>query len=97
MRVRLQDWFQHTEAEHSRALTGLEKSDLDVLLQHGRYQRVRPVKSLIRLIADFLTFCRWRAEIHLTGHRLGPVYRPVFQRPRGSGSAHRLERTEHGR
>ncbi|NBS12482.1 MAG: hypothetical protein EBS77_07435 [Gammaproteobacteria bacterium] len=87
MRVRLQDWSQQDTPERFRVLSSLEKSDLDALLQHGRNERIRPFEALVRLVADFLTFCRWRAEIHLTGHRLGPVYRPVFQRPRPASTS----------
>lgn len=83
MRLRLHDWSQQDGQTQSMMVRGLDRSDLSALMRHGRYEWVRPITAAVRLIGDFLTFCRWTAEIHMTGHRLGPVYRSVFQRPRG--------------
>ena len=82
MRLRLREWSQQDGQTQSLTIRGLDRSDLSTLMHHGRCKRVRPITAVFRLIGDFLTFCRWTAEIHMTGHRLGPVCRSVFQRPR---------------
>lgn len=85
MRLRLVDWARQEGSPNPLVAASLDRSDLDALLMHSRYDRWRPFAAALRLLGDFVTFCRWRAEIHLTGHRVGPTGRLVFQRPRSTG------------
>ena len=81
MRVKLVDWDGSASGD-SVARRGMRADEIDALVKHGRLSRLRPLHALYQLVANLCVFCRWRGEIHMTGHRLGPKTRSIFFAPK---------------
>jgi hypothetical protein len=77
MRVKLSDWDGSVRGD-SVARRGMRVDEIDALVKHGRLARLRPLYTLYHMVVNFCVFCRWRGEIHMTGHRLGPKTRTLF-------------------
>lgn len=80
MRVKLSDW-NSAQWGGSIARRGMRPHEIESLVKHGQFDLLRKLRALYDLCADFFLFCRWHGEIHMTGRRLGPTYRRIFQRP----------------
>jgi len=81
MRLKLIEWTG-SSADRSLSARGMDRSEIEVLIQHGKYERVRPIKALMEMVSNFILFCRWRGEVCMSGHRVGPVQKRIFHRPR---------------
>ena len=80
MRLKLTEWTGST-ADQALAARGMERAEIEALGQHGKYERFRPLRALFELMVNFMTFCRWRGEIHMNGRRIGPVHYRIFCNP----------------
>lgn len=82
MRLKLTEWNQSGQHDGPICTKGMDSSEIESLIRHGRFDWARPVSAVFELVRNFLLFCRWRGEVHMTGHRIGPVHRRVFLRQR---------------
>ena len=81
MRLKLTEWSGST-ADQALSARGMERAEIEALVQHAKYERIRPLRALLELMANFMTFCRWRGEIHMNERRIGPVHHQIFHNPR---------------
>ena len=81
MRLKLTEWAG-SSADRSLSARGMDRSEIEALIQHGKYERVRPIKAVMEMVSNFIVFCRWRGEVYMSGHRVGPVHKQIFHRPR---------------
>ena len=63
MRLKLTEWTGLT-ADQALSARGMERAEIEALVQHGKYERFRPLRALFELMVDFMTFCRWRRDPH---------------------------------
>jgi len=80
MRLKLAEWTGST-ADQALSARGMERAEIEALVQHGKYERFRPLRALFELMVNFMTFCRWRGEIHMNERRIGPVHYRIFCNP----------------
>jgi len=80
MRLKLTEWTGST-ADQTLSACGMERAEIEALVQHGKYERFRPLRALFELMVNFMTFCRWRGEIHMNGGRIGPIHYRIFRNP----------------
>ena len=80
IRLKLTEWTRST-ADQALSARGMECAEIEALVQYGKYERFRPLRALFELMVDFMTFCRWRGEIHMNGRRIGPVHHRIFRNP----------------
>jgi hypothetical protein len=81
MRLKLTEWAG-SSADRSLSARGMDRSEIEALIQHGKYERLRPIKAVMEMVSNFIVFCRWRGEVYMSGHRVGPVHKQIFHRPR---------------
>ncbi len=82
MRLKLTEWNQSGRHDGSVCTQGMDTREVESLIRHGRFDWARPVSAVLELVRNFALFCRWRGEVYMTGHRIGPVHHRIFQRPR---------------
>ena len=80
MRLKLTEWTGLT-ADQALSARGMERAEIEALVQHGKYERFRPLRALFDLMVNFMTFCHWRGEIHMNGRRIGPIHHRIFRNP----------------
>jgi len=78
MRIKLNEWNQSGEAFGPISTRGMDHAEIESLLRHGRFDWARPVFALFEQLRNFVLFCRWSGEVHMHGHRIGPVHQQIF-------------------